>query len=67
MFVTAACHLLDIMRRHVENGEEQHSISNLSMEPLGFVKRHEARLGSEPSENVSAHRHNDNHSVNGEN
>ena len=63
MFVTTACYSLDIMRCHVENGEEQHSISNLSMEPLGFVKRHEAGLGSEPSEDVSAHRHNDNHGV----
>lgn len=55
---------IDIMRYHVEDGEEQHSIGDLSVEPHGFIQRHKARLGSQPSEDVSAHGHNDNHGVN---
>jgi hypothetical protein len=55
--------LLDIMRRDVENGEEQHSVGDLSVEPHGFIERRPPHLGSEPSENVPAHGHNDNHGV----
>jgi hypothetical protein len=49
---------------YVEDSEEQHSVSNLSMEPLGLVKWQYANLGAEPSEDVSAHRHDNDHCVN---
>lgn len=64
VWITAGRYSLDIMRYHVEDGEEQHSIGDLSVEPHGFIQRHKARLGSQPSEDVSAHGHNDNHGVN---
>jgi hypothetical protein len=55
---------VDVMGCYVEDSEEQHSVSNLSMEPLGLVKWQYANLGAEPSEDVSAHRHDNDHCVN---
>lgn len=54
---------LDVMSASVENGEEQHGIGNLSMEPHRLVKRHPSSLGAKPSKNIPAHRHDNNHGV----
>jgi hypothetical protein len=51
------------MRRYVEDSEEQHSVGNLSVEPLRLIKWQYAHLGTEPSEDISAHWHDDNHGV----
>jgi len=54
---------LDVMRRYVEDSEEQHGVGDLSMEPLRLIKRQYAHLGTEPSEDVSAHWHDDDHGI----
>lgn len=54
---------LDVMRRYVEDSEEQHGVGDLSMEPLRLIKRQYAHLGTEPSEDISAHWHDDHHGV----
>jgi hypothetical protein len=59
--------ILDVMRCDVKDGEKQHSVSDLSVEPLGLVEWEPSRLGSEPTEDVSAHRHDDDHSVDTQN
>ena len=61
--MSTVCDLLDVMRCYVEDSEEEHGVSHLSMKPLRFIKRQKARLGSEPSEDISAHGHDDNHGV----
>lgn len=47
----------------VNNGEEQHSVGDLPVEPDGLVERQKPDLGSDPSQNVPAHRENDTHGV----
>jgi hypothetical protein len=47
----------------VQNGEKEHSIGDLSVEPLVLVKWEPSSLGAKPSENVPAHGHDDNHCV----
>jgi len=58
---------VDVMRCDVKDGEKQHSVSDLSMEPLGLVEWEPSRLGSEPTKDISAHRHDDDHSVDTQN
>lgn len=55
------------MRCDVKDSEKQHSVSDLSMEPLGLVEWEPSRLGSEPTKDISAHRHDDDHSVDTQN
>lgn len=64
MLIDAARHSLDIMRCYVQNGEVDHGVGDLSVEPDGLIKRQDAHLGSQPSENISAHGHNDHHGIN---
>jgi hypothetical protein len=37
-FTKIAINSLDVMRRYVEDSEEQHSVGNLSVEPLRLVE-----------------------------
>jgi hypothetical protein len=55
--------LLDVMGTSMENREEEHGVCDLFVEPHVLVERRPSNLWSEPSENVSAHGHNDHHSV----
>lgn len=41
--------LLDIMSSNMGNGEEQHGICDLTMEPEVLIQRQEPDLGSKPS------------------
>jgi hypothetical protein len=54
---------LDIMSTGVEDGEEEHGIGDLSVEPHGLVKWHPPSFGSKPTKNVPAHRHDNDHGV----
>lgn len=54
------------MRSCVKDGEDQHGVGDLSVEPHRLVEREPPRLGPQPSENVSAHGHDDDHGVNGQ-
>lgn len=60
-------HILDVMGRNVQNREEQHSVSDLSVEPHGFVQGQYPDLRPDHSQDVSAHGHHDDHGINGEN
>jgi hypothetical protein len=51
----------------VDSREDQHRISDLSVEPYGFVKREEFEFGTNESHKISAHREKDEHAVHGEN
>ncbi len=62
-FTKVAINSLDVMRRYVKDSEEQHSVGNLSVEPLRLIEWQCAHLRTEPSEDISAHGHNDNHGV----
>jgi hypothetical protein len=55
--------LLDVMSTSVEDCEEQHGVCDLLVEPHVLVERCPSSLRSQPSENVSAHGHNDDHSI----
>lgn len=41
--------LLDIMSSDMGNGEEQHGVCDLTMEPKVLIQRQEPDLGSKPS------------------
>lgn len=47
--------LLDVVGCGVDNGEEEHAVRGLAMEPLEFVQRDPFDLWSKPGYNVSAH------------
>jgi hypothetical protein len=47
----------------MNDGVEQHRVSNLAMEPLRFVERQEPHLGSDKSQNISAHWQHDQRSI----
>lgn len=49
----------------VDDGEQQHGIRHLSVEPHRLVERQEAHLGSDDTEDVPAHGHDDDHGVDG--
>lgn len=53
------------MRSSVKDGEDQHGVGDLSVEPHGLVERNPPRLGSEPSEDVSTHGQENDHGVDG--
>lgn len=55
--------LLDIMRRGVHNGKEEHAVGALPMEPLALVERDPSNLGAKPGYNVPAHWEHDQPSV----
>jgi hypothetical protein len=59
--------LLDVMSTCVQDGKEKHGVCDLFVEPLVLVERRPSSLWSKPSEDVSAHGHNDNHSVDRQN
>jgi hypothetical protein len=63
-FNKVAINSLDVMRSYVEDSEEKHSVSYLSVEPLRLVEWQYAYFRTEPSEDVSAHRHDNNHGIN---
>lgn len=54
---------LDVMGCGVSDGEYEHSVCDLSVEPHRLVKRKPSDLGPNHSKNVSAHRHNNDHGV----
>ena len=51
----------------MRNGEEEHSVCELPMEPDVLIERKEAKLGSNPSHDRSAHGKEDKHAIDGEN
>jgi hypothetical protein len=55
------------MRCYMEDGKEKHSIGDLTMEPLRFIERQPPSLRTEPTKDVSAHRHDDDHCIDTQN
>jgi len=47
----------------MDDGEEEHAVGDLSMEPDGLVKRQPSDLGPDHSQDVPAHGHDNDHSV----
>lgn len=56
-------HSLDVVRCNMKDGEEEHSIGDLTMEPLRLIERQPSCLRPKPTKNVAAHRHDDDHCV----
>lgn len=48
--------LLDMMLRCMHNNEKKHGIGHLTVKPNRFIKRKQSDSGSNPPQNVSAHR-----------
>jgi hypothetical protein len=56
-------HLLDVMGCGMSDGEDKHSVCDLSVKPHRLVKRKPSDLRPDHSKNISAHWHNDDHCV----
>jgi hypothetical protein len=60
-------YLLDVMRGGMNDRKDQHGVSDLSVKPLRFVERYPSSLWSKPTEDISAHGHDDDHCINTQN
>jgi hypothetical protein len=54
---------VDVMRRSVDDGKQEHAVGYLSVEPHGLVERNPSDLWSYDSQDVPAHGHDDDHGV----
>jgi hypothetical protein len=54
------------MGRSVNDGEHEHGVGDLTMEPYRLIEGQPSDLRPDDSKNVSAHGHNDHHGVDGQ-
>ena len=54
---------VDVMRRGVDDGEQQHRVGELSVHPEILVERDELDLGTNPSHDCPADRQEDEHAI----